>query len=114
MRYLNISVGSPRDCFKFKNDRLNYNGVSHPKSHSSRAEKRCRNRFYTYKMYMMRHVPLKMTEFTDCYSALKVNVSTKDHGFNPLNPDDALKHHFASLKNDLISSNLVVLEQQIS
>ena len=25
--------------------------------------------------------------------------------FNPLSPHDALKHHFASLKNDLISSN---------
>ena len=26
--------------------------------------------------------------------------------FNLLNPHDALKHHFASLKNDLISYNL--------
>ena len=27
-------------------------------------------------------------------------------GVNPLNPHDALKHHFASLKKDLISWNL--------
>ena len=30
----------------------------------------------------------------------------------PLNPHDALKHHFASPNNDLISWNLVVLEKK--
>ena len=33
---------------------------------------------------------------------------------NPLNPHAALKHHFASLKNDLISWNQVVLAQKFS
>ena len=41
--------------------------------------------------------------------------STVKHvAFNPLNPHDALKHHFASLKNDLISWNLVILERKLS
>ena len=31
--------------------------------------------------------------------------------FNPFNPHDALKHHFASLKNDLNSKKLGILEQ---
>ena len=31
----------------------------------------------------------------------------------PLNPHDALKHHFESLKNDLISWNLGVLKRKI-
>ena len=34
--------------------------------------------------------------------------------YNPLNPHDALKHHFKSLKNDLISWNLVVLGRKFS
>ena len=33
---------------------------------------------------------------------------------NPLNPHDASKHNFASLKNDLISWNLEVLERKFS
>ena len=33
---------------------------------------------------------------------------------NPLSPHDALKHYFSSLKNGLISWNLVVLEQKQS
>ena len=32
----------------------------------------------------------------------------------PLNPHDALKHYFASLKNDLISWNLLVLKRKFS
>ena len=35
------------------------------------------------------------------------------HPFNPLNPPDALNHHFASVKNDLISRDPLVLEQII-
>ena len=31
---------------------------------------------------------------------------------NPLSPHDALKHHFTSLKTDLISLQQIVLEQQ--
>ena len=33
----------------------------------------------------------------------QITVIGNKCGFNPLNPHDALKHHFASLKNDLIS-----------
>ena len=33
---------------------------------------------------------------------------------NPLSPHDALNHHFASLKNGLISWNLLILEQKNS
>ena len=32
-----------------------------------------------------------------------------DEGFNPLSPHDALKHHFTSLKTQLISLQLGVL-----
>ena len=32
--------------------------------------------------------------------------------FNPLSPRDALKHHFTSLKTDLISLQLGVLERK--
>ena len=30
------------------------------------------------------------------------NNLTSQHGFDPLSPHDALKHHFTSLKTDLI------------
>ena len=33
---------------------------------------------------------------------------------NPLSPHDALKHHLASLKNDLTSWNLAILERKFS
>ena len=32
--------------------------------------------------------------------------------FDPLSPHDALKHHFTSLKTDLISLQLTVLEEK--
>ena len=43
-------------------------------------------------------------------------VSTKEQSLNlnPLGPHDALKHHLVSLKNNLISWNLVVLERKFS
>ena len=34
----------------------------------------------------------------------------EESGFNPLGPHDALKHHFKSLKTDLIFLQLGVLE----
>ena len=34
--------------------------------------------------------------------------------FNPLNPHNALKHHFTSLNTDLISRNLVISERKFS
>ena len=34
----------------------------------------------------------------------------KNEAFNPLSPHDALKHHFTSLKTDLIFLQLGVLE----
>ena len=32
---------------------------------------------------------------------------TSESGINPLNPHDALKHHFALMKNDFISYTLI-------
>ena len=37
MQYLQILIGIPRDCIYFRNDRLNYNELSHPELHSSNA-----------------------------------------------------------------------------
>ena len=34
--------------------------------------------------------------------------------FNPLGPEDALKHHFTSLKTDLIFQQLGILEGEFS
>ena len=38
------------------------------------------------------------------------HVVVRNNSINPLNPHDALKHHFTSLKADLISQQLGVLE----
>ena len=43
-----------------------------------------------------------------------INFYSDSNLFNPLSPHDALKHHLASLKNDLISWNLAVLERTFS
>ena len=42
---------------------------------------------------------------------LIVDIDNRGH-FNPLSPHDALKHHFASLKTQLIFSQLRVLEEK--
>ena len=40
IRYLIFLIGSPRDCFLLRNDRLNYYELSPPKFNSSLAENR--------------------------------------------------------------------------
>ena len=42
------------------------------------------------------------------------SITSRSICFNHLSPHDALKHHFASLKNYLISWKLVVLEHKLS
>ena len=44
--------------------------------------------------------------------SVKCNISFVLSDINPLSPHEALKHHFTSLKTDLISLQLGVLEQK--
>ena len=58
------------------------------------------------------------TEISVMYGSEKVNPSAAElfvsifHSFNPLSPHDALKHHFTSLRADLIFLQLGVLERK--
>ena len=45
---------------------------------------------------------------------LKINYALNPETLNPLNPYDASRHHFASLKNDLLSWKLSISEKKIS
>ena len=52
-----------------------------------------------------------------CLFRISARLSDKEGfplDFNPLNPHDAPKHHFVSVKNDLFFLHLVVLERQFS
>ena len=52
-------------------------------------------------------------EVVSRYHKTQVQVDTNySYLFNPLSPRDALKHHFTSLKTDLISLQLGVLERK--
>ena len=51
-----------------------------------------------------------MTHMIHFYHDYYVLNSEMIYYFNPLSPHDALKHHFTSLKTDLIFLQLVVLE----
>ena len=56
----------------------------------------------------------RLKKCANCYAWISQIQRGKIGFINPLSPHDALKHHFASLKNGLISWNLVVLEQAFS